>query len=56
MSTNYQGLPAAASVEQAIVLAQLLILRDLRRREQTIAKHSNVSDGDSRSVVTDRRA
>jgi hypothetical protein len=31
---NYEGLPAAASVEQAIVLAQLLILRDLERRAQ----------------------
>jgi hypothetical protein len=27
MHRNYQGLPAAASVEQAIILAQLLILR-----------------------------
>ena len=29
---EYRGLPAAASVEQAIVLAQLLILKDLERR------------------------
>lgn len=28
---NYDGLPAAASFEQAIILAQLLILRDLER-------------------------
>ena len=34
MQPNYEGLPAAASVEQAIVLAQLLILRDLERRAQ----------------------
>jgi hypothetical protein len=32
MRQNYQGLPAAASVEQAIILAQLLILKDLERR------------------------
>jgi hypothetical protein len=31
---NYDGLPAAASFEQAIILAQLLILRDLERRAQ----------------------
>jgi hypothetical protein len=29
---NYDGLPAAASFEQAIVLAQLIILRDLERK------------------------
>ena len=32
MPHKYHGLPAAASVEQAIVLAQLLILKDLERR------------------------
>ena len=32
MPYKYHGLPAAASVEQAIVLAQLLILKDLERR------------------------
>ena len=32
VKNGYQGLPAAASVEQAIVLAQLLILKDLERR------------------------
>lgn len=32
MRGNYHGLPAAASVEQAIVLAQLLIARELARR------------------------
>jgi hypothetical protein len=31
---NYDGLPAAASVEQSIVLAQLIILRDLERRAE----------------------
>jgi uncharacterized small protein (DUF1192 family) len=29
---NYEGLPPATSVEQSIVLAQLIILRDLERR------------------------
>ena len=29
---EYRGLPAAPSIEQAILLAQLLILRDLERR------------------------
>ena len=32
MRGNYQGLPPAASVEQAIILAQLLIARELARR------------------------
>jgi hypothetical protein len=32
MRPEYRGFPAAASVEQAIVLAQLLILKDLERR------------------------
>ena len=34
MPHHYDGLPAAKSVEQSIVLAQLLILRDLERRVQ----------------------
>jgi hypothetical protein len=33
---NYDGLPAAASVEQAIIQAQLLIRRDLERRAQLV--------------------
>jgi hypothetical protein len=31
MEARYYGLPAAASVEQAIIQAQVLILRDLER-------------------------
>ena len=31
MQRHYEGLPAAASVEQAILAAQMLILRDLGR-------------------------
>jgi hypothetical protein len=40
MRGTYDGLPAAASVEQAIVLAQLLILRDLDRRARGIPERS----------------
>jgi hypothetical protein len=36
MGQNYLGLPAAATVDQAIILAQLLILRDLERRTQSV--------------------
>ena len=32
MRGTYQGLPPARSVEQAIVLAQRMILRDLEQR------------------------
>ena len=38
MERNYDGLPAAASIEQAIVLAQLIILRDLERRAERICE------------------
>jgi len=38
MERNYEGLPAAASVEQSIVLAQLMILRDLERRAQEVSE------------------
>jgi hypothetical protein len=31
MQQNYHGLPAASSVEQAIILAQLLILKGRER-------------------------
>jgi hypothetical protein len=31
MAKHYEGLPAAANVEQAIILAQLQILRKLER-------------------------
>jgi hypothetical protein len=36
----YQGLPAARSVEEAIVLAQLLIKRDLELRAALQAQES----------------
>jgi hypothetical protein len=35
---KHDGLPAAASFEQSIVLAQLIILRDLERRAERIAQ------------------
>jgi hypothetical protein len=35
MAQQYEGLPAAANIEQAIILAQLLIVRDLERRAQS---------------------
>lgn len=34
MQTRYKGLPAAATVEQAIILAQRLIVKDLERRRK----------------------
>jgi hypothetical protein len=44
MGSNYPGLPAAATVEQAILLAQLLILRDLERRAQGVTTVSQDKD------------
>ncbi len=32
MEKHYEGLPAAANMQQSIILAQLQILRDLERR------------------------
>jgi hypothetical protein len=40
MEKNYDGLPAAASVEQSIVMAQLIIVRDLERRAKLIAEQT----------------
>jgi hypothetical protein len=45
MRQNYDGLPAAASVEQAIVLAQLIIRRDLERRAQSAEPRPESPDG-----------
>jgi hypothetical protein len=41
---NYDGLPAAANVEQAIILAQLLIRRDLERGAKLIAERPRQDD------------
>ena len=50
MRGNYDGLPAAASVEQAIVLAQLLILRDLDRRSRGIPERLEQGDHEEKST------
>jgi hypothetical protein len=34
MEKRYEGLPAAANMQQSIILAQLHLLRDLERRKQ----------------------
>ena len=34
MEKHYEGLPAAANMQQSIILAQLQILRDLERRKR----------------------
>ena len=34
MEKHYEGLPAAATMQQSIILAQLQILRDLERRRR----------------------
>jgi hypothetical protein len=47
---NYDGLPAAASFEQAIILAQLLILRDLERRAEHMREQSEKTAVDLRAA------
>ena len=47
MRGNYQGLPPAARVEQAIVLAQRLILKDL---EQRAPRHQDRLDPADRDI------
>jgi hypothetical protein len=47
MQQEYHSLPAAAGVEQSIVLAQLLILRDLERRAR---RHSDRPDPADREI------
>ena len=44
MEHNYQGLPAAATVEQAIILAQLLIRKDLERQARQIPERMDSAD------------
>jgi hypothetical protein len=50
MQPNYDGLPAAASFEQAIVLAQLIILRDLERRAARIRAEPEKADTERRAA------
>jgi hypothetical protein len=49
-NNNYDGLPAAASFEQSIALAQLIILRDLERRNQRIQQQSEKSGTDRKAA------
>jgi hypothetical protein len=51
MDHNYEGLPAAGSMEQAIILAQLLILRDLDRRARLIPRSTNPAAREERSAA-----
>jgi hypothetical protein len=51
MDHNYEGLPAAGSMEQAIILAQLLILRDLDRRARYIPRGTDPAAGEQRSAA-----
>lgn len=51
MEKNYDGLPAAASVEQSIVLAQLMILRDLERRAKLIAEQTEPAQRELRPAA-----
>jgi hypothetical protein len=51
MPHKYHGLPAAASVEQAIVLAQLLILKDLERRAPRPEDQPDPSDREVRPAA-----
>jgi hypothetical protein len=51
MQPEYHGLPAAASVEQAIVLAQLLILKDMERRAPRIPERPDVADREVRPAA-----
>ena len=53
MRQNYDGFPAAASVEQAIALAQLIIRRDLERRAQQLKADGRATD---RPPEPDRKA
>ena len=47
MRGTYRGLPAARSVEEAIVLAQLLIKRDLERRTELETMEDQPSPAES---------
>ncbi len=48
---EYDGLPAAASVQQAIVLAQRLILKDLERRALAITERPDAADQEVRPAA-----
>jgi hypothetical protein len=48
---EYDGLPAAASVQQAIVLAQLLILKDMERRAARIPEPPEPAESEIRPAA-----
>ena len=51
MRGNYEGLPPAASVEQAIVLAQRLILKDLEQRAPRLPARPDPADREIRPAA-----
>lgn len=52
MGTHYEGLPAAASVEQSIILAQLQILRHLERATRAGIACTRVTEPGAGTEVT----
>ena len=42
MEKHYEGLPAAADMQQSIILAQLQILRDLERRARRASSQLSI--------------
>ena len=51
MRGTYQGLPPAKSVEQAIVLAQRLIARDLERRKTALPERWDQNDREEKKCA-----
>ena len=51
MRGTYQGLPPAKSVEQAIILAQRLIARDLERRKTALAERWDQNDHEEKKCA-----
>ena len=48
MKKHYEGLPAAATVEQSIIQAQIQIVKDLERRKQSAAAVQRLIDSVTR--------
>lgn len=51
MQPEYRGLPAAGSVQEAIVLAQLLILKDQERRARGLPDQQDPADHEIRPAA-----
>ena len=51
MQPEYDGLPAAASVQESIALAQLLILQDLERRAARIPEPPEPAESEIRPAA-----